>query len=131
MNRDREVIEICNEVFKNIGLKRFSHRVDNYLEKPNNDTVLGLYSEAFLWDDFSEKNKKRNFIFGENQYSLLKYFIISFQKDYDSNGNPIIAINKLEDETASFKDNPIKNLFIKYESEEMRDIDFEKLLMMR
>ena len=42
-------------------------------------------------------------------------------------GNPVIVINKLEDETASFKDNPIKNLFIKYKDEELRDIDFERL----
>lgn len=101
------------------------------MEKPNNDAITGLYSEACLFDDFSEKNRKRVFTFG-NEYSLLKYFIISFQKEYDDDGNPVIVINKLEDETASFKDNPIKNLFIKYKDEELRDIDFERLqLIMR
>lgn len=131
MNKDREVLELCNEVFKSIGLKRFSNRLEKYLEKPNNDAITGLYSEACLFDDFSEKNRKKVFTFG-NEYSLLKYFIISFQKEYDDDGNPVIVINKLEDETASFKDNPIKNLFIKYKDEELRDIDFERLqLIMR
>ena len=74
--------------------------------------------------------KKRNFVFG-NDFSLLKGFIISQSKEYNKKGEPVIIINKLEDETASFKDNPIKNLYIIYEDEEQRDVDFERLLIAR
>ena len=74
--------------------------------------------------------KKKNFIFGNN-YSLIKFFIISTEKDYDKNGRPVIIINRLEDETASFKDNPIKNLYIVYKNEDDRDIDYERLLIAR
>lgn len=52
-------------------------------------------------------------------------------KDYNKEGEPVIIINKLDDDTASFKDNPIKNLYIVYQNEVQRDIDFERLLLAR
>lgn len=130
MSSDKEIIELCKIVFENIGLKRLSNKIENYLEKPNSVHVNELYDEALNWDNFSEKIKRRTFVFGNN-LSLLKAFIISYQKEYDEKGRPVLIVNKLEDETASFKDNPIKNLYIIYEDEEQRDIDYEKLLLIR
>ena len=132
MNRDTEILEICREVFCNIGLKRLTYQLDQYLEDSKNEQIVkNLYKEAVNWDDFSEQFKKRFFVFKNHAYSILKAFIISYQKDYNDDGQPVIVINKLEDESASFKDNPIKNLYIVYDSEEDRDVDFEKLLMIR
>nr|DAJ68475.1 MAG TPA: hypothetical protein [Caudoviricetes sp.] len=131
MSTDKEVIELCKIVLENVGIKRIANRIGEYLENPSSKTKLQeLYDEALNWDGFNENFKKRNIVLGNN-LSILKFFIITFQKDFDENGEPVIIINKLEDETASFKDNPIKNLYIIYKNEEDRDIDYERLLLMK
>lgn len=131
MSTDKEVIELCKIVLENVGIKRMANKIGEYLENPSSKTKLReLYDEALNWDGFNENFKKRNIVLGNN-LSILKFFIITFQKDFDENGEPVIIINKLEDETASFKDNPIKNLYIIYKNEEDRDIDYERLLLMR
>lgn len=131
MSADKEVIELCKIVLENVGVKRMANRIGEYLENPSSKTIIQeLYDEALNWDGFNENFKKRNIVLGNN-LSILKFFIITFQKDFNENGEPVIIINKLEDETASFKDNPIKNLYIIYKNEEDRDIDYERLLLMR
>lgn len=131
MSTDKEVIELCKIVLENVGIKRMANRIGEYLENPSSKTIIQeLYDEALNWDGFNENFKKRNIVLGNN-LSILKFFIITFQKDFNENGEPVIIINKLEDETASFKDNPIKNLYIIYKNEEDRDIDYERLLLMR
>lgn len=131
MSTDKEVIELCKIVLENVGIKRMANKIGEYLENPSSNTkIQELYDEALNWDGFNENFKKRNIVLGNN-LSILKFFIIIFQKDFNENGEPVIIINKLEDETASFKDNPIKNLYIIYKNEEDRDIDYERLLLMR
>jgi hypothetical protein len=131
MSTDKEVIELCKIVLENVGIKRMANKIGEYLKNPSSKTIIQeLYDEALNWDGFNENFKKRNIVLGNN-LSILKFFIITFQKDFDENGEPVIIINKLEDETASFKDNPIKNLYIIYKNEEDRDIDYERLLLMR
>lgn len=131
MSTDKEVIELCKIVLENVSVKRMANRIGEYLENPSSKTIIQeLYDEALNWDGFNENFKKRNIVLGNN-LSILKFFIITFQKDFNENGEPVIIINKLEDETASFKDNPIKNLYIIYKNEEDRDIDYERLLLMR
>lgn len=131
MSTDKEVIELCKIVLENVGIKRMANKIGEYLKNPSSNTkIQELYDEALNWDGFNENFKKRNIVLGNN-LSILKFFIITFQKDFDENGEPVIIINKLEDETASFKDNPIKNLYIIYKNEEDRDIDYERLLLMR
>lgn len=131
MSTDKEVIELCKIVLENVGIKRMANRIGEYLKNPSSKTIIQeLYDEALIWDGFNENFKKRNIVLGNN-LSILKFFIITFQKDFDENGEPVIIINKLEDETASFKDNPIKNLYIIYKNEEDRDIDYERLLLMK
>jgi hypothetical protein len=131
MSTDKEVIELCKIVLENVGIKRMANKIGEYLKNPSSNTkIQELYDEALNWDGFNENFKKRNIVLGNN-LSILKFFIITFQKDFNENGEPVIIINKLEDETASFKDNPIKNLYIIYKNEEDRDIDYERLLLMR
>ena len=131
MSTDKEVIELCKIVLENVGIKRMANKIGEYLKNPSSNTkIQELYDEALNWDGFNDNFKKRNIVLGNN-LSILKFFIITFQKDFDENGEPVIIINKLEDETASFKDNPIKNLYIIYKNEEDRDIDYERLLLMR
>lgn len=129
MNRDKEVIELCRETFFNIGLKRLALKLGDYLSKKDN--ISELYEEALNLDNFSDDNKRRYFKFINGDYQILKFLIMTYEKGYSEEGKAEIIINKLEDETASFKDNPIKNLHIIYEDEKSRDIDFERLMLLK
>ena len=103
----------------------------DYLENPNSDKAEIFQKEVEVWKEYEEQSKGRMFVFSDGEHALMKYFIISYEKDWYSDGNPAIVINKLADESASFKDNPIKNLWVVYNSEEDRDRDFERLLMIK
>lgn len=130
MKSDKEIIELCINVCIGAGLKRFASKLKDYITFPDKESEDKLYKEAETWIGFESNLKKRNFTFG-NDFSILKGFIISQMKDYNKEGEPVIIINKLDDDTASFKDNPIKNLYIVYQNEVQRDIDFERLLLAR
>ena len=103
----------------------------DYLENPNSDKAEIFQKEVEVWKEYEERLKGRMFVFSNGEHALMKYFIISYEKDWYSDGNPAIVINKLADESASFKDSPIKNLWVVYKSEEERDKDFERLLMIK
>lgn len=130
MKSDKEIIELCIDVCTGAGLKRFASKLKDYIAFPDKENEDKLYKEAIMWIGFKSDLKKRNFTFG-NDFSILKGFIISQMKDYNKEGEPVIIINKLDDDTVSFKDNPIKNLYIVYQNEVQRDIDFERLLLAR
>ena len=131
MGKDIDILIGCAEVFTAIGLKRISKKIVDYLENPNSDKAEIFQKEVDFWKESEERSNGWMFVFSDGEHVLMKYFIISYEKDWYSDGNPAIVINKLEDESASFKDNPIKNLWVVYKSEEERDKDFERLLIIK
>lgn len=131
MGKDIDILIGCAEVFNAIGLKRISKKIIDYLENPNSDKAEIFQKEVEVWKEYEEHSKGRMFVFSDGEHALMKYFIISYEKDWYLDGNPAIVINKLEDESASFKDNPIKNLWVVYKNEEDRDKDFERLLTIK
>lgn len=131
MKKEVEVLIWCAEVFESMGVKRLPQKIATWIESSNDSNLENLLDEVQKWKDYAVNSKGRFFVFGDGQHTLMKFFIISYQKEWAEDGSPAIVINKLEDETASFKDNPIKNLWVKYPDEEMRDIDFERLMTMK
>ena len=131
MVKDIDILIGCAEVFNAIGLKRASRMIVDYLETPNSEKAEIFQKEVDSWKEYEKHSKGRMSVFSDGEHALMKYFIISYEKDWYSDGNPAIVINKLEDESASFKDNPIKNLWVVYKSEEDRDRDFERLLTIK
>lgn len=131
MGKDIDLLIGCAEVFTAIGLKRISRMIVDYLETPNSEKAEIFQKEVDSWKEYEKHSKGRMFVFSDGEYALMKYFIISYEKDWYLDGNPAIVINKLEDESASFKDNPIKNLWVVYKNEEDRDKDFERLLTIK
>lgn len=131
MGKDIDLLIGCAEVFTAIGLKRISRMIVDYLENPNSEKAEIFQKEVDSWKEYEKHSKGRMFVFSDGEHALMKYFIISYEKDWYLDGNPAIVINKLEDESASFKDNPIKNLWVVYKNEEDRDKDFERLLTIK
>ena len=131
MVKDIDILIGCAEVFNAIGLKRASRMIVDYLETPNSEKAEIFQKEVDSWKEYEKHSKGRMFLFSDREHALMNYFIISYEKDWYSDGNPAIVINKLEDESASFKDNPIKNLWVVYKNEEDRDKDFERLLTIK
>ena len=58
--------------------------------------------------------------------TLPKYYVLTYNKDWDSNGAAILNINEMPEEV-NLKDNPIKNLRIIYDDVDARDRDFDKI----
>lgn len=126
MNYDKEVIEMCAEVFKSIGFKKMANTLEGYIALPDNNNLQKVCDEGMNWIDFSKLAKQRSFSFG-NDYTINKYLIATAASRYNDNGDPIIAINELSDSDKAFKDNPIVNLYIVYDNEEERDKDYERV----
>lgn len=123
---DREILELCSEVFKACGFKKLGNRIDSYLLLPDEKNLQDVLDEGLSWLDFSKHSKERAFSFASG-YTMNRFFIVTAEKKYNDDGDPIIAINELPDENVTFKDNPIRNLFIVYNDEELRDKDYERV----
>jgi hypothetical protein len=63
---------------------------------------------------------------GDRVITLPKYYVLTYNKDWDSNGAAILNINEMPEEV-NLKDNPIKNLRIIYDDVDARDRDFDKI----
>lgn len=127
---DKKALELCQDFFEKLGLKNIASSLNRFIIAPTELSLKALCTEIEVQTKTLEGNKKARYIsFLDGQYNILKGFIISYSREYSSDGYPMIVINKLEDETASFKDNPIKNLYLKYKDEECFERDYEKLTL--
>ena len=83
------------EVFNAIGLKRASRMIVDYLENPNGEKAEIFQKEVDSWKEYENHSKGRMFVFSDGEHALMKYFIILYEKDWYSDGNPAIVINIL------------------------------------
>lgn len=123
-----ELLTACSLIMKEAGLLTLSRKIMSATENPEEEELLSLYDEIEKWMGLGRVLKNKVIEFGnESSYSMIKYFIVTYERDYNDDGRPIIIINRLADSSDGFKDNPIKNLYLIYDDEEERDRDFEKI----
>lgn len=124
MNED--LIRLIKSVLEELCLKQVCKFIDKCLQNPNKKYVLSETVTAEI-EDYLQNKKNRYFEFGED-FILQKYFIASASKEWSMNNEPCIVINKLNDDSGNYKDNPIKNLYIAYDSVELRDEKYNELI---
>lgn len=66
------------------------------------------------------------FVFSDGKLALTRIFIVSAEMDYTDEGVPEIIINRMPDDV-TLKDNPYKNIHVRYENEENCSRDFDRL----
>ena len=101
------------------------HDLSRYFlrEEPVLEKLIPLLEETL------DERKSKIILFKDEQNTVLrKNYIIKFSKsEDDATGLPIILINDYP-QNATPKDNPICDFILQYKRNEMRDLDYDKLI---
>lgn len=127
------VIEECSEIFNSIDMFSFSNLLKNIVKNGGSKESIDAFMEEVgkYYASLDSENDSKIIIFGDNINKIIvkKYYIITAVKEWSESYEPLLVVNKMP-EDMTIKDNPIKNLTIKYEDIKDRDRDFEKIKRM-
>lgn len=126
MNEQVEMLLVAiSSILKDLKLNVFEKKLEEAIINPTEETVSEFIAEYDKWTGKNSFKKNRMISLGEN-ISLMRVFIVSIRKDYTEDGYPEIIINEMPDDV-NLKDNPYKNLHIRYVEEEDCARDFDRL----
>ena len=127
------VIEECSEIFNSIDMFSFSNLLKSIVKNGGSKESIDAFMEEVgkYYASLDSENDSKIIIFGDNINKIIvkKYYIITAVKEWSELYEPLLVVNKMP-EDMTIKDNPIKNLTIKYEDIKDRDRDFEKIKRM-
>ena len=127
------VIEECSEIFNSIDMFSFSNFLKSIVKNGGSKESIDAFMEEVgkYYASLDSENDSKIIIFGDNINKIIvkKYYIITAVKEWSELYEPLLVVNKMP-EDMTIKDNPIKNLTIKYEDIKDRDRDFEKIKRM-
>ena len=93
---------------------------------PSDTSVADFIEEYTKWTEKNYFKKERLFVFANGKLALTRIYIVSAEMKYTDEGMPEIIINKMPDDV-NLKDNPYKNIHIRYENEDDCSRDFDRL----
>lgn len=125
--RAEEVLEIISRLLDDVGLAYIGDMVRNISDDGDVSDIIALKEACEKFYNFDTQRKRRMIEFGdENKFAVMRYHIVSVKSDWDTSSRPIIILNPMPEEV-TLKDNPIKNIILQYESDEVRDRDYSRL----
>ena len=125
--RAEEVLEIISRQLDDVGLAYRGDMVRNISDDGDVSDIIALKEACEKFYNFDTQRKRRMIEFGdENKFAVMRYHIVSVKSDWDTSSRPIIILNPMPEEV-TLKDNPIKNIILQYESDEVRDRDYSRL----
>ena len=125
--RAEEVLEIISRLLDDVGLAYIGDMVRNISDDGDVSDIIALKEACEKFYNFDTQRKRRMIEFGdENKFAVMRYHIVSAKSDWDTSSRPIIILNPMPEEV-TLKDNPIKNIILQYESDEVRDRDYSRL----
>lgn len=125
--RAEEVLEIISRLLDDVGLAYMGDMVRNISDDGDVSDIIALKEACEKFYNFDTQRKRRMIEFGdENKFAVMRYHIVSVKSDWDTSSRPIIILNPMPEEV-TLKDNPIKNIILQYESDEVRDRDYSRL----
>ena len=127
------VIEECSEIFNSIDMFNFGNLLKSIVKNGGSKESIDAFMEEVgkYYASLDSENDSKIIIFGDNINKIIvkKYYIITAVKEWSELYEPLLIVNKMP-EDMTIKDNPIKNLIVKYEDIKDRDRDFEKVKRM-
>ena len=127
------VIEECSEIFNSIDMFNFGNLLKSIVKNDGSKESIDAFMEEVgkYYASLDSENDSKIIIFGDNINKIIvkKYYIITAVKEWSELYEPLLIVNKMP-EDMTIKDNPIKNLIVKYEDIKDRDRDFEKVKRM-
>lgn len=135
--KENETIENLDELLnsiivllRHIGLSLYAGKLErivrNKYRKEFIDEYIDNISEFILSEEDEENSHILVFGDPDNRVIVRKHYIASAIKKWSDTYDPLLIINEMPDGT-SLKDNPIRNLVIKYRDVECRDRDFDRV----
>lgn len=115
-----------SELLGDMKMNVFKEKLENVIAFPSGTSVADFIEEYTKWTEKNYFKKERLFVFANGKLALTRIYIVSAKMKYTDEGIPEIIINEMPD-AVNLKDNPYKNIHIRYENEDDCSRDFDRL----
>lgn len=115
-----------SELLGDMKMNVFKEKLENVIAFPSDTSVADFIEEYTKWTEKNYFKKERLFVFANGKLALTRIYIVSAEMKYTDEGMLEIIINKMPDDV-NLKDNPYKNIHIRYENEDDCSRDFDRL----
>lgn len=120
------LLQSIANLFGDLKLNVLKGKLEDVIALPSDTSVADFIEEYTKWSEKNYFKKERLFVFSNGKLALTRIYIISAEMKYTDEGMPEIIINEMPD-TVNLKDNPYKNIHIRYENEDDCSRDFDRL----
>lgn len=115
-----------SELLGDMKMNVFKEKLEKVIALPSDTSVADFIEEYAKWSEKNYFKKERLFVFANGKLALTRIYIVSAEMKYTDEGIPEIIINEMPD-AVNLKDNPYKNIHIRYENEDDCSCDFDRL----
>lgn len=115
-----------SELLGDMKMNIFKEKLEKVIASPDNTSIVDFIEEYTKWSEKNYFKKERLFVFSNGKLALTRIYIVSAEMKYTDEGIPEIIINEMPD-AVNLKDNPYKNIHIRYENEDDCSRDFDRL----
>lgn len=127
LNENMELLlTSISELLGDMKMNIFKEKLENVIAFPSDTSVADFIEEYTKWTEKNYFKKERLFVFSNGKLAFTRIYIVSAEMKYTDEGIPEIIINKMPDDV-NLKDNPYKNIHIRYENEDDCSRDFDRL----
>lgn len=120
------LLQSIANLFGDLKLNVLKGKLEDVIALQDTKSIADFIEECIKWSEREYAKKQRMFVFSDGKLALTRIFIVSAEMDYTDEGVPEIIINRMPDDV-TLKDNPYKNIHVRYESEENCSRDFDRL----
>lgn len=115
-----------SELLGDMKMNVFKEKLEKVIAFPDNTSIVDFIEEYTKWSEKNYFKKERLFVFSNGKLALTRIYIVSAEMKYTDEGISEIIINEMP-EAVNLKDNPYKNIHIRYENEDDCSRDFDRL----
>lgn len=120
------LLQSIANLFGDLKLNVLKGKLEDVIALPSDTSVADFIEEYTKWSEKNYFKKERLFVFSNGKLALTRIYIVSAEMKYTDEGIPEIIINEMPD-AVNLKDNPYKNIHIRYENEDDCSRDFDRL----
>lgn len=120
------LLQSIANLFGDLKLNVLKGKLEDVIALPSDTSVADFIEEYTKWSEKNYFKKERLFVFSNGKLALTRIYIVSAEMKYTDEGMLEIIINEMPD-TVNLKDNPYKNIHIRYENEDDCSRDFDRL----
>lgn len=120
------LLQSIANLFGDLKLNVLKGKLEDVIALQDTESIADFTEECIKWSERGYTKKQRMFVFSDGKLALTRIFIVSAEMGYTDEGVPEIIINRMPDDV-TLKDNPYKNIHVRYESEENCSRDFDRL----